>query len=154
MDYVDGGGIVVMVSDFLNAVTIQLGTTFGSTYKYYVENVEQGLTKPCFTVDMLTPLERSKSAILYDRTMPLVVHFFNEKSKTSKMDAYKIAEQLVECLEYIPFKNTLIRGENINWHMIEDVLQLFITYRFTTKTDLPFETAMEDLNYINKSKLN
>ena len=76
-----------MVNDFLNAVTKQIGKTFGTTYHYYVENVEQGLIKPCFTVDMLTPLERSRSAILYDRTFPLVVHYFGinqEKIKNTK----------------------------------------------------------------------
>lgn len=138
-----------MVNDFLAAVTQQLGTTFGSTYHYYVENVEQGLLKPCFTVDMLTPLERSKSAILYDRTMPLVVHYFGKDHTTIKKDCYEIAEDLVACLEYVPFNNTIIRGENISWHLVEDVLQVFITYKFATKNDLPFENAMEDLNEIN-----
>lgn len=140
-----------MVNDFLDAVTKQLGATFGTTYHYYVENVEQGLTKPCFTVDMLTPLERSKSAILYDRTMPLVVHYFGNNQETIKKDCYGIAEDLIDCLEYIPFKNTLIRGENISWHLVDDVLQVFITYKFTTKTDLPFENAMEDLSETNIS---
>lgn len=140
-----------MVADFLNAVTTQLGKTFGTTYHYYVENVEQGLKQPCFTVDMITLVERSKSAVLYDRTMPLVVHYHSRNPVGNKMECYQIAEQLVECLEYIPFKNTLIRGEQISWQMVEDVLQVFITYRFTTKTDIPFETAMEDLQETNIS---
>ena len=134
-----------MVNDFLDAVTKQLGTTFGTTYHYYVENVEQGLNKPCFTVDMLMPLERSRSAVLYDRTMPLVVHYFGKDSIANKKECYGIAEDLVACLEYIPFKNTLIRGENISWHLVDDVLQVFVTYKFTTKSEVPFETAMEDL---------
>ena len=140
-----------MVGDFLNAVTTQLGKTFGATYHYYVENVEQGLKQPCFTVDMITLVERSKSAFLYDRTMPLVVHYYSKNPVVNKVECYQIAEQLVECLEYIPFKNTLIRGEQISWQMVEDVLQLFITYRFTTKTDLPFAAAMEDLEETNIS---
>ena len=134
-----------MVNDFLDAVTTQLGKTFGTTYHYYVENVEQGLTKPCFTVDMITLVERSKSAILYDRTMPLVVHYFGKNPKTIKRDCYGIAEDLVSCLEYIPFKNTIIRGENISWHLVDDVLQVFVTYKFTTKKDIPSEYDMEDL---------
>ena len=44
-----------MVNSILNAVTKQLGTTFGNGYHYYVEDVEQGLTEPCFTVDLLIP---------------------------------------------------------------------------------------------------
>lgn len=140
-----------MVNDFLDAVTTQLGTKFGTTYHYYVENVEQGLIKPCFTVDMLMPLERSKSAVLYDRTLPLVVHYFGSNRSTIKNDCYGIAEDLVACLEYIPFKKTLIRGEKISWHIVDDVLQVFITYKFTTQSEIPFETAMEDLEEANVS---
>lgn len=122
-----------MVNSILNSVTKQLGTRFGNTNRYYVENVKQGLTKPCFTVDMLLPLQRSKSRFLYDRTMPIVVHWFGDSKKTIKKDCYVMAEEVVECLEYLPFKNTILRGEDISWQITDDVLQVFITYKFTTK---------------------
>ena len=135
-----------MVNSILNAVTKQLGTTFGDSYHYYVENVEQGLIKPCFTADMLIPLQRSRSLVLYDRTMPLVIHYFGDSKTNKKKDCYAIAEQAVECLEYLPFEDTLLRGEDISWQIVEDVLQIFITYRFYTKrTDATEEIAMGSL---------
>ena len=134
-----------MVNLILNAVTKQLGTTFGSSYRYYVENVEQGLQKPCFTVDLLIPLQRSRSSILYDRTMPLVIHYFSGSEKDLKKDCYSMAEQIVECLEYLPFKNTLIRGDDISWQIVDDVLQVFVTYKFMTKKEIAEETSLETL---------
>ena len=121
-----------MVNSILSAITKQLGTTFGSHYRYYVENVEQGLQKPCFTVDVLMPLQRSKGLVLYDRTMPIVVHYFSDSKTDLKKDCYTMSERIVECLEYLPFKNTLIRGEDISWQITDDVLQVFVTYKFTT----------------------
>jgi hypothetical protein len=121
-----------MVNSLLKAVTKQLGTTFGTKYHYYMEDVEQGLKKPCFTVDLLIPLQRSKSPVLYDRTMPLVVHYFSDSKTNLKEDCYAIGERLVECLEYLPFENTVIRGEDISWKVEDDVLQAFVTYKFTT----------------------
>ena len=121
-----------MVNKILNSVTVQLHSTFGDSYKYYVENVEQNLTKPCFTIDTIIPLQRSKSPVLYDRTMPMVIHYFSEDKKDTKTDCYAKAEQIVECLEYLPFQNTILRGENISWQIVDEVLQVFITYRFTT----------------------
>ena len=121
-----------MVNKVLNSVTVQLHSTFGDSYKYYVENVEQNLTKPCFTIDTIIPLQRSKSPVLYDRTMPMVIHYFTEDKKDTKTDCYAKAEQIVECLEYLPFQNTTLRGENISWQIVDEVLQVFITYRFTT----------------------
>lgn len=122
-----------MVNSLLNAVTTQLGKTFGTSYRYYVENVEQNLTKPCFTVDTLIPIQRSKSPVLYDRTIPIVVHYFSDSKTNLKQDCYSIGEQLVECLEHLPFKNTILRGRDISYQIVEDVLQVFITYKFTTR---------------------
>lgn len=132
-----------MVNDILDAISIQLHATFGSDYRYYVENAEQNITKPCFTIDTIVPLQRSKSPVLYTRTMPIVVHYFTDDKKDTKINSYAMAEQVVECLEYLPFKNTILRGENISWQMVDDVLQIFITYRFTTVKTTPAEDDME-----------
>ncbi len=135
-----------MVNEILTAVTKRLGTTFGTKYRYYVENVEQGLQKPCFTVDMLVPLQRSRSPILYDRTMPLVIHYFSGSEKDLKKDCYSMAEQIVECLEYLPFQTTKLRGEDISWQIVDDVLQVFVTYKFITKRVENEEDAMETIS--------
>ena len=134
-----------MVTDVLNAISTQLYTTFGNTYRYYVEDVEQNLTKPCFTIDTIIPLQRSKSPILYDRTMPMVIHYFTDDKKDTKTDCYAKAEEIVECLEYLPFKNTILRGEDISWQIVDEVLQVFITYKFTTKKLVDAATIMENL---------
>lgn len=134
-----------MVNALLDAVTIQLGKTFGNSYKYYVENVEQNLTKPCFTIDALLPTQRSRSPVLYERTIPIVIHYFTEDKTDTKKQCYAMAERITESLEYLPFLNTLLRGEDISWHMVEDVLQLFITYRFTTKKVSSTDGSMEEI---------
>ena len=134
-----------MVNSILNAVTKQLGTTFGKSYRYYVEDVEQGLKKPCFTVDTLIPLQRSRSPVLYDRTMPIVIHYFSDSETNLKNDCYSIAEQIVACLENLPFENTKLRGEDISWQIVDDVLQVFVTYKFITKRVEENGTLMETL---------
>ena len=136
-----------MVNKVLNAMTARLYTTFGDPYKYYIEDVDQHLTKPCFTIDTVIPLQRSKSPLLYERTMPIVIHYFTDDKKDTKKDCYAKAEQLVECLEYLPFENTILRGEDISWQIVDEVLQVFVTYRFTTikvdnNTD-PMENLVE-----------
>ena len=134
-----------MVNSILDAVTTQLGKTFCTFYHYYVENVEQKLTTPCFTVDVLLPTMRSKSPKLYDRTMPLVVHYFSDSKSNLKKDCYNMAERTLECLEYIPYENSILRGEDISWQLVDDVLQIFITYKFTTVMSKETEDNMEDI---------
>lgn len=134
-----------MVITFLNAVTKHLGTKLGTKYHYYVENVEQGLVKPCFTLDMINPTERSKSPMLYDRTMPLVVHYFSDSKTNLKSDCYSMAEKVLEYLEYVPFENSILRGEDISWQITDDVLQIFVTYRFTTVMSNETADNMEEI---------
>lgn len=141
-----------MVNSVLDALTTQLGKTFGTTQHYYVEDVEQKLTKPCFTINMLTPLQRSKSPVLYDRTMPVVIHWFGENKSTLKKDCYEMAERVVECIEYLPFKNTTIRGEDISWQIVDEVLQIFITYKFTTEVVKEVEDAPETLTTVTRTQ--
>lgn len=134
-----------MVTTFLNAVTKHLGTKLGTDYHYYVENVEQGLVKPCFTLDVISPTMRSKSQNLYNRTMPLVVHYFSDSKTNLKSDCYSMAERVLEYLEYVPFENSILRGEDISWQITDDVLQIFITYRFTTVMSKETEDNMEEI---------
>jgi hypothetical protein len=142
-----------MVNSLLNAVTTRLGTVFGTGYRYYVENVEQNLKKPCFTVDMLSPVQRSRSPRLYDRTMPLVVHYFSNSEQNIKQDCYNMAERALECLEYLPYGNTMLRGEDISWQIVDGVLQIFITYKFRTVMSEETEDNMtEVLNTIAQVK--
>ena len=138
-----------MVNKVLNAVTKHLGESFGNSYKYYIEDVKQNMTKPCFTVDSLETNSRSRNTVQYDRTIPLVVHYFNDKQETLKKDSYAIGEQLVETLEYLPFEGTFLRGENISYHMVDGVLQLFITYRFRTQKISAEITPMGDITSTN-----
>lgn len=134
-----------MVNLILNSVTKQLGKTFGNSYRYYVEDVEQGLKKPCFTVDALIPLQRRKSPLLYDRTMPIVVHYFSDSERDVKNHYYTMGESIVESLELLPVENTLLRGEDISWQIVDDVLQVFVTYKFTTMLKTNAEESFETI---------
>lgn len=134
-----------MINEILNATTRQLGTTFGDTYHYYVENVQQRLKKPCFVVDVISPRIRSRSSILYDRTMPIVIYYFNdEDNKTPKADGYTMAEQIMECIEYLSVGNALLRAEDISWLMVDGVLEVFATYRFKTQKVMDEEPKLEE----------
>lgn len=131
----------------LNGISNQLYDEFGDGYKYYVENVEQKLSKPCFTIDSLTPLQRSRSRVLYDRTIPVVVHYFTSEKELTKKDCYEKAELIVNALEYVPFHGALIRGEDISWKIVDDVLQVFVTYRFITKKVTSNEDDMDTVSF-------
>lgn len=134
-----------MVNQVITAITAQLGRKFGLGYKYYTEDVEQGLTKPCFHVKPLIPTIRSKSAVLYDRTIPVVVHYFNDSKNDNNEASIEMAEQVIECLEYLPFEKTTLRAEKISYEIVENVLQVFVTYSFTAQKVVNESNNMQTL---------
>lgn len=140
-----------MVNDLLDAISTRLHATFGDGYKYYVENVKQNLTKPCFTIDTITSTKRSTSPVLYDRTVPIVIYYFHDKASDTKKSGYDVAERVTECLEYLPMLGVLLRGYDINWKFVEeDVIGIFVTYKFTAKNVEEFEN-METLTEVGVS---
>ena len=88
---------------------------------------------------------------MYDREMPVVIHYFTDNKVNVKTDNYRMAEELIECLEYLNFKDRVIRGENINWHLVEDVLQVFITYKFRTQKQ---STDLDNMNDVIVPNIN
>ena len=137
-----------MVNKFLDAITIALYNKFGDLYTFYIEEVEQNFDKPCCIVGTLNPLIRSVSSTRYYRTIPIVIHFFTEKENTidAKKDNHNKAEGLIEALEYLKLDNLLFRGENMEYEIVDGVLQFFITYNFYTTTEIE-QIYMEEGTY-------
>lgn len=136
-----------MVNTVLNSISKALYTTFGNTYRYYVEDIEQNVKLPCFTLGVLNPLCRSINRKDYYRTVPCVIHFFtNDKANLTKT-CYSIGEQTLECLEYLDIDGHLVRAEDMSYTLVDDVLQIFLTYRFWTEKTENL-TPMEDLEYV------
>jgi hypothetical protein len=79
------------------------------------------------------------------------VHYFSSDKAKTKQDCYEKAERVVEALEYVPFDGTLIRGEDISWQIVDDVLQVFVAYKFITQKVTSNEDNMEDINQPNVS---
>ena len=99
-----------MVTSVINAVTKQLGTTFGNTYQYYMEDIEQGVKKPCFHVSPRITLQRSRSPVLYDRTVPIVVHYFSDNLNNLKKDCYSMGEKVYGNMAVVKSGNYSLAG--------------------------------------------
>ena len=119
-----------MITKFLNGVITGLHTEFGDGYQYRIEDTEQNFKKPAFRVDILNPTIRSNHPKKYERTFPLVIHYFTDKPETNSAnkDCYAVAERIMDAIEYITVDSSLFRGEEISFELVEGVLQFFITY--------------------------
>jgi hypothetical protein len=142
-----------VVNSVLNSISKALYTEFGDTHHYYVEDVEQNSQLPCFTIDVLNPLSRSVNHKDYYRTVPIVIHYFTDNKTSTRKHSLGVGEQVLECLEYLEIDGHLVRAEGMSYHFVDDVLQVFLTYRFWTEK--PDTTPpMEDMDVHSSSKVN
>lgn len=140
-----------MVNQVVNSISTALHAKFGDSHRYYVENIEQNIVEPCFTIGVLNPLVRSVNSIDYYRTVPCVLHYFSDNNKDTIVDCWSVGEEVLECLEYLPIDGELVRAEDMSYTMVDEVLQVFLTYRFWTKRVVEEETKMSDVVVENTS---
>lgn len=138
-----------MIQKTLDALSVALWKEFGDEYHYYVEDIKQNLTKPCFTINMIEPLGRSVNHIHYHRTMPVVIHYFPEDKDQPKAEAYAVGERSFAALEYIIIEGRLVRAVDWSCEYEDGVLSMFATYKFWTK--VPSDpTYMEDVRLLER----
>lgn len=139
-----------MVNDVLDAITVGLHDVFGDDFRYYVEDIPQKLKTPCFTVETIDYNVRSYSKTRYYMTIPIVIQFFPEDEVNSKKYSYDIGAKVADAVEYINVDGVLLRSENINYELNDDILQIFVTYSFWTREGVTSD-YMEELKKIIKS---
>ena len=139
-----------MVNQVLNEITKSLHGRFGDDCRYYVEAIEQNVKTPCFTVGVLNPISRSVNSKDYYRTVPCVLHYYSNDRTNTLNDCYAIGEAVLDALEYLTVGGRTIRAENMSYMMVDDVLEIFLTYRFWTEK-FGSTTPMEGVEIQNKS---
>lgn len=139
-----------MTTNIIDSLTVALHKEFGDNYRYYFEEIEQNVKKPCFVVGLLNPMVRSTNAIRYIQTSPVVIHYFTDKTTVADVnrDCYSIAERLWNILEYLNLGSGVTTlGYDMSWELVDGVLQFFITYKYPM-----YKT--QELVYMENGELN
>jgi hypothetical protein len=65
--------------------------------------------------------------------MPCVVHYFTGEKTDKKKDCYSIGERVLERLEYLEIEGRTVRGYDLSMQIEDDILQVFVTYRYWSR---------------------
>lgn len=120
-----------MLNNIIDGISVKLDKSFGESYTIYSEDVEQGINEPCF---FIVPINSSK--VSYPNARELKKNSFDvnyfPKSNDKSFEINEIAEMLLEELEYIEIDGDLVRGTNMNFEIIDNVLHFFVDYNYFT----------------------
>ena len=115
-----------MVNDIINAISIKLNSVFGEGCKIYTENVEQGLTEPCFFIKYLTTTTKPYLGKRKRHSYSFDIHYFPEAGNEEMLN---VAEDMLEALEWVTLLNgDILRGLSPQSEIVDDVLHVSVSY--------------------------
>ncbi len=122
-----------MINEIISGMTNGIYQEFGSNYKIYTENIEQGLSEPCFFIAVIEAEQVRIIGNRYMLTAVLDVHYFpSTKAKNKEMQ--DVASRLYKGLERITFLDgDMVNGFELKSEIVDDVLHFFVTYKLTVK---------------------
>lgn len=139
-----------MINDIINAISIRLYEAFSDGYKIYLNDVQQGLTEPCF---LITVVDYSKEQLLQSRSKRLVpfdILFFPNKGKSQ---CYEVADQMMNELDMITLLNSdMMHGTEMRAEIVDDVLHFFVNYNFMATVENEPLDSMESIDIKNSTK--
>ena len=123
-----------MINAIISGISTKLDGAFG--YEIYDEEIKQGLQEPCFFIKCLNPTNNLFLGKRYFRKNEFVIQYFPKSEHKSNAECHGIAEELMQRLEFIPVLDAVIRGTEMNYEVVDGVLNFFVNYNcFVYKVD-------------------
>jgi hypothetical protein len=108
------------------------------------EEIKQNLKPPCFFVKLLEPAHTQELGRRFFRYHPFDVHYF--APDRSNDDMYDMVEQLTTALQWIEVGGRKVRGTDMRFQVIDEVLHFFVEYNFHVWTPKPDDPTMASLD--------
>ena len=123
-----------MINAIIASISNALYSEFG--YENHMEEIKQGFKEPCFFIKCLNPTNNLFLGKRYFRRNNFVVQYFPKSEHSPNAECYAVGEELMQHLELIPVLDAVLRGTEMNYEMVDGVLNFFVNYNcFVYKVD-------------------
>ena len=123
-----------MINAIIASISNALYSEFG--YENHMEEIKQGFKEPCFFIQCLNPNIRQFLGKRYFRHNKFCIQYFPKSKTDGNAECYTVAETLQLVLEVIPVLDAVLRGTEMNYEMVDGVLNFFVNYNcFVYKLD-------------------
>ena len=136
-----------MVNKIIDGISLKLYETFGETYRIYTEEIKQGLTEPCFFIQLLDPGNAPLVDKRTKRDHLFAIQYFPKSLNKARRECQEILELLYIALEYINVGEDLVRGIGMKGDITDGILTLTISFNVILR-ELVEETQMEGIEGI------
>lgn len=116
-----------MINTLIESISVALNMEFGDDIYVCMEEIKQDLKEPCFFISCLNPVSRLYMGQRYFRQNKFCIQYFPETEERQR-ECNDIAERMIQCLEYINTSEGPVRGANMKYEVIDQVLNFFVNY--------------------------
>ena len=138
------------IQNIINAIAEALFQEFGADYEIYTENVEQGLTEPCFLIRCLKPTMNLFRGRIYKRTNQFSVQYIPSTQEANE-ECISVMERLFICLKNVIIHGKPVHGAELNGEVTDGILTFTVNYDGFVLQDEE-EYIMEDLDILTEAK--
>lgn len=133
-----------MIDDVLQGIGAALKDEFGSDIRVTAENTEQGLSGPCFFVQLIKPQDEPFPSHVTRWVQPFDVIYFPADGEGLQA-MYTIARRGIAALQIIEIGDRKTRGTQFSYQVVDDVLHIFVNYDLFVRTE-PEKNPMETID--------
>ena len=110
-----------------------------------MEDIKQDLQKPCFFIASINPTVSPFPGGRYRRENQFIIQYFPQSDTDFQAECNNVAERMFWCLEEIEAMGSMIRGCNMNYKVVDGVLNFYVNYNFFVRRQKE-DTAMGAIN--------
>ena len=104
-----------MLNEIIKGISMALNAAFGDEYKIYQNDVEQGLTEPCFFIAVLKPEITPMLGRRFIQRNPFDIQYF-PTFPGNNAEMITAAGTMVEALNFITLPGgDLLHGTSVNY---------------------------------------
>lgn len=134
-----------MIEEIIQGLAGALVGAFGPEYDVFIQDIKQGLTRPCFFIEVGKVEIEPLLGLRYLMTVPLVLHYF-PRDPGNNAEMWDAAFQMGQAVRFITLPDgSLLHSAPPYWEITDDTLHFAIAYTLSLREEQAI-TLMETLS--------
>lgn len=141
----------ITVDSFISAMAEKAYNSITPAPKLYKDQVEQGLSKPCFFIKLVNVSQDRIGVNWYKRTLMMQVRYMPSDGSKKYAACREAAEALSGCLDEIDLvvsedQTLIISSTKMDYKIEDEVLLFYVNYEFKVKKEVQAPPIMGSLD--------
>ena len=142
-----------MLNKTFIGIAQKLNQVFGDSHEIHIGSIKQGLSEPCFLINVLNPSYELIISNTYLLRQKFNILYYPENKVNQTEEINSVISTLQTEMEYISVDNEIVRGTKISSEIIDETLHFFVNYDIRVVKNRILDPYMEELSQMERVKM-